>query len=162
MTANRVYFIIGLIVVGFIAILGLGVALTTAQNQQLMIQQLQDRVNDLEEDHADSSGGTSTPIGSENPASVYCTDSGGTHVTLMNAVGAEYSICQFEDNMACEEFAMLNGYCAVGGVNTAGYETEAQSYCALQGGAVDITTDVCTLPSGVSCTSTDLFNGVCE
>ena len=41
-----------------------------------------------------------------NPASEYCIKVGGTLEPLTRGDGGEYSLCQFEDDQACEEWAL--------------------------------------------------------
>ena len=48
--------------------------------------------------------------------------------------GGEYSVCLFEDNRQCEEWAVARGQCPVGGVKVSGYNTSAARYCAITGG----------------------------
>ena len=48
--------------------------------------------------------------------------------------GGQYSVCYFADNKQCEEWALTQGDCPVGGVGVAGYNTLAARYCAITGG----------------------------
>lgn len=98
-----------------------------------------------------------------NPASVNCAKAGGKTVIKKNSAGAEYGLCEFEDAYGCEEWALLNGNCPVGGLRTTGYDTEAQKYCAWLGGKTFAQTNAtCTLPNGVVCNDEKLFNGTCS
>lgn len=108
-------------------------------------------------------GGVSNKSGLPNPASVNCAKQGGTDTieTLNN--GAQYGLCQFEDNMACEEWALLRGQCPKGGVKTAGYDTMGQKYCAWLGGKTfAVPNSKCTLPNGKVCPTEALYNGTCS
>jgi len=69
-----------------------------------------------------------------NPASVNCREKGGTLVIKKRGDGGEYGVCMFEDNRECEEWALYRGECPVGGINTIGYDTPAEVYCAITGG----------------------------
>ena len=69
-----------------------------------------------------------------NPASVYCAKKGGKNVLFNLQNGAQDGLCQFEDNMACEEWAMMRGDCPIGGIKTTGYDNTGQMYCAWLGG----------------------------
>ena len=51
-----------------------------------------------------------------NPASENCTEKGGTLSIEKRGDGGEYGVCIFEDNMQCEEWALMRGECPVGGV----------------------------------------------
>jgi putative hemolysin len=49
-----------------------------------------------------------------NPASVNCTDEGGTLEIRQDANDGEFGMCVFADNTECEEWALLRGTCAPG------------------------------------------------
>lgn len=106
---------------------------------------------------------TPTPAATlANPASVNCEKKGGTTVIKTNGGGGQYGLCQFPDNMACEEWAMMRGDCPVGGIKTTGYDNIQQMYCAWAGGqtyAVENAT--CTLPGGKVCSDDSYYNGTC-
>jgi len=77
--------------------------------------------------------------------------------------GGEYGLCQFEDNQACEEWAMYRGDCPVGGIKTTGFDTVSQQYCAWVGGqTLAVPNAVCNLPSGNVCQDDALYNGTCQ
>lgn len=97
-----------------------------------------------------------------NPASVNCAKEGGTSV-IMNGPNGQYGLCQFEDDQACEEWALFRGQCPVGGVKTTGYDTIEQKYCAWVGGkTLAVPNAQCTLPSGKTCSDTAVYNGTCS
>lgn len=97
-----------------------------------------------------------------NPASVNCAQKGGTLSIEKNGTGGEYGLCNFEDNMSCEEWALLRGDCPVGGVKTTGYDTVDQMYCAWTGGTTLAVPDsMCQLPDGTKCSTLDHYNGKC-
>jgi len=98
-----------------------------------------------------------------NPASVNCTNKGGTLVIQKRSDGGEYGLCTFEDAYACEEWALFRGECPVGGVRTTGYDTVAQKYCAWVGGQTLAEPNaVCTFADGSTCKTPDLFSGYCR
>lgn len=98
-----------------------------------------------------------------NPASENCVAKGGTLVIQTRGDDGQYGLCQFEDNQACEEWALYRGDCPVGGVKTTGFETIEQSYCAWVGGQTIAQPDAsCTLPNQHVCLDIDLYNGKCE
>jgi len=114
---------------------------------------------------------TSSPITTEtydnkqlaNPASINCRKKGGTSMIQTNPSGGEYGLCQFDDNMACEEWALFRGHCPIGGVKTTGFDTTAQKYCAWIGGqTLAVENATCTLPSGEICDDKALYTGECE
>ena len=105
-----------------------------------------------------------------NPASQYCVDQGGTLTIQTRGDGGQYGVCYLEDNRQCEEWALLNGACPVGGLKVTGYVTPAAQYCAITGGTYAITgnsnTDneqgTCTFTNGVVCDVWDYYNGKCS
>lgn len=97
-----------------------------------------------------------------NPASTNCIEKGGTLKMMTRGDGGEYSLCEFEDNMACEEWALYRGECPEGGVKTTGYDNQAQMYCAWLGGVTQAVADAsCALPDGSTCSVVTLYNGTC-
>lgn len=97
-----------------------------------------------------------------NPASVNCQNQGGTLIIKKMGNGGEYGLCQFEDDQACEEWALYRGDCPVGGVNTIGFDNIQQSYCAWVGGkTLAVANAQCTLPDGTVCSDHDLYMGLC-
>jgi len=105
-----------------------------------------------------------------NPASVNCEEQGGTLAIEARGDLGQMGVCYFEDNRQCEEWALLRGECPVGGVKVTGYVTEAGRYCAITGGAYNVTGDAadgpeqgrCTFPNGSQCDAWEYYNGVCS
>jgi ABC-type amino acid transport substrate-binding protein/putative hemolysin len=105
-----------------------------------------------------------------NPASQNCVQQGGQVVMQKRGDGGEYGVCMFEDNRQCEEWAMLNGACPVGGVKVTGYTTSAATYCAITGGQYAATgkegkkdeQGTCTFNNGVVCDVWAYYNGQCS
>ena len=112
---------------------------------------------------------TTVPIGKPNPASQNCAALGGTSRTETRGDGGEYSVCYFADNKQCEEWALAQGDCPVGGVKVTGYNTLAARYCAITGGKYTPTGTTpdgyeagdCLLPSGEVCYVWAYYNGIC-
>ncbi|MFH1253512.1 MAG: DUF333 domain-containing protein [Candidatus Uhrbacteria bacterium] len=112
----------------------------------------------------------SIAIGLANPASVNCTEKGGTLQIEKRPDGGEFGVCYFEDNRQCEEWALMRGDCPVGGRKVTGYITEAGRYCAITGGEYT-TTEVndwpenekgtCKLPGGEICEAETYYGGSC-
>lgn len=108
-------------------------------------------------------------IGIANPASVNCTDRGGTTAIESRPDGGQFGVCYFEDNRQCEEWALLRGDCPVGGIKITGYITQAGRYCAITGGtyAITVSGDAdteqgnCTLPDGSVCDAQAFYEGTC-
>ncbi len=112
-----------------------------------------------------SSGSTGVQSGPTlaNPASVNCTNKGGTLLIKKRGDGGEYGLCDFGDNMQCEEWALFRGDCPVGGRKTTGFDTIDQKYCAWLGGSTyAVENATCQLPNGHNCLDTDLYNGTCQ
>jgi len=76
--------------------------------------------------------------GIANPASENCVKQGGSSF-IVDGPNGQYGICTFEDNLQCEEWAMMRGDCPVGGTKITGYVTEAAVYCAITGGEYAVT-----------------------
>ena len=98
-----------------------------------------------------------------NPASVNCTEKGGTLTIQERGDQGEYGLCMFEDGYACEEWALLRGDCPVGGVRTTGFDTIDQKYCAWSGGqTIAEPNATCTFSDNSTCTNSALFAGSCQ
>lgn len=50
--------------------------------------------------------------GMPNPASTYCNKNGGELEIITNKDGSQFGLCKFED-YSCEEWAYMNGECAI-------------------------------------------------
>jgi Tol biopolymer transport system component/putative hemolysin len=118
---------------------------------------------------APASEGEAPPGQIANPASQNCLAVGGTWSSETREDGGQYGICLFEDNMQCEEWALLRGDCPVGGVKVTGYVTPAAIYCAITGGEYAITGNsgaddeqgTCTFKDGSVCDVWEYYNGTC-
>lgn len=100
-------------------------------------------------------GGTTTLA---NPASTNCTSDPNRTLEIKTMPdGSQYGVCYFDDNRQCEEWAFYNGDCPAGGVKITGYDTDAQIYCAITGGEVDMDAGTCTL-KGTTCKTNDYYN----
>ena len=103
------------------------------------------------------------PVQIANPASTNCQKLGGRLVIEKRGDGGEFGLCYFEDNRACEEWALLRGDCPNGGVKTTGYDTVDQRYCAWVGGETFAEQNsVCSFKNGSKCPTSDFYNGTCE
>ena len=97
-----------------------------------------------------------------NPASLNCSKVGGKLTIEKRGDGGEYGLCNFEDNRACEEWALLRGDCPVGGVKTTGYDSIDQKYCVWLGNkTVAESNSTCTLLDGSKCSTKDFYDGNC-
>jgi putative hemolysin len=104
---------------------------------------------------------TSTSLA--NPASVNCAKQGGNLVIQKRGDGGEYGLCYFEENRACEEWALMRGDCPVGGRKTTGYDSIDQNYCAWSGGQTfAVPNSICTFKDGSKCSTLDFYNGKCN
>ncbi|MFA6436232.1 MAG: DUF333 domain-containing protein [Candidatus Gracilibacteria bacterium] len=97
--------------------------------------------------------------GLANPASTYCEDQGGT-LSIQEKSNGQYGVCFFEENRQCEEWALFQGECPVGGVKVTGWTTDQQIYCAITGGTVDMKINTCKKGETV-CDLTDYYNNAC-
>ncbi len=113
---------------------------------------------------------TQAGAGIANPASQNCIDQGGTLTMEERGDMGQIGVCYFEDNLQCEEWALMRGDCPVGGVKVTGYVTPAGRYCAITGGEYAITGNggaedeqgTCTFKDGSQCDAWDYYNGVCS
>jgi putative hemolysin len=104
-----------------------------------------------------------------NPASVNCSERGGSLQIERRPDGGEYGVCVFVDNYQCEEWAMLRGHCPVGGRRVTGYVTPAARYCAITGGRYTVVggsgaadeRGTCLSPNGTSCDADAYYAGKC-
>jgi dipeptidase D len=114
--------------------------------------------------------GQAAGAGIANPASENCVKQGGTLSIETRGDGGEYGICVFEDNLQCEEWALMRGDCPAGGVKVTGYVTPAAQYCAITGGEYAVTGNsgaedeqgTCTFKDGGQCDAWDYYNGKCD
>lgn len=104
-----------------------------------------------------------------NPASLNCTQQGGTLAIERRPDGGQFGICVFTDNYQCEEWALLRGECPKNGLRVTGYATSAGRYCAITGGRYSVVSapgvlperGTCTLPTGKACEADAYFAGTC-
>jgi uncharacterized protein len=104
-----------------------------------------------------------------NPASQNCVKQGGTLSIEERGDGGQFGVCYFEDNLQCEEWALMRGDCPVGGIKVTGYVTPAGRYCAITGGEYTITGNsgesdeqgTCTFKNDSQCDAWDYYNGKC-
>ncbi len=97
-----------------------------------------------------------------NPASTNCLKQGGKIEIQTRGDGGQYGLCYFEDNRACEEWALMRGDCPLGGRKTTGFDTIDQKYCAWLGGDTYAVPDsICTFKDGSKCPTIDFYNGKC-
>ena len=109
-------------------------------------------------------------VGIANPASENCIKQGGQLNIVKRGDGGEYGVCIFEDNLQCEEWAMMRGECPVGGIKITGYVTPAAVYCAITGGEYSVKSEsntdqeqgTCTFKTGKSCDVWEYYNGKCD
>ena len=107
--------------------------------------------------------------GKANPASENCIAQGGNVQIEQRGDDGQIGVCYFEDNMQCEEWALMHGECPVGGVKVTGYNTPAARYCAITGGKYTATgttpngqeAGTCVLPIGEVCDAWPYYNGYC-
>ena len=95
-----------------------------------------------------------------NPASVNCVEKGG-RLEIKKGPRGEYGVCFFDDNRQCEEWAMFRGDCPVGGVKITGYVTDAERFCAIRGGKVNMKDGTCAM-GGKVCGLENYRSGGCE
>ncbi len=106
-----------------------------------------------------------------NPASENCAKQGGTLKIETAGDSSQYGLCMFSDTMACEEWALMNGDCPVGGVDISSSPSEQVTYCLVTGNqyttmdmdtAPPSTKELCILKSGKNCDVLDFYTGRCK
>lgn len=105
----------------------------------------------------------SSTAGLANPASTNCIQKGGK-LEMRNNKNGEYGVCIFEDNLQCEEWALLRNECPVGGVKITGYNNDAEIYCAITGGQVEgvgADNPMCKKNNGTYCYAHANLDGEC-
>jgi putative hemolysin len=151
-----------LLVLGIIFLVIFSTAKKATAPQQNINKQNQNTTNEQQDLNSNQSANSNNSLSLANPASVNCLDQGGRSVMQEGPLG-QYGLCYFEDNRACEEWAMFRGDCPVGGMKTTGYDTEAQKYCAWVGGATfAIPNAICTFKDGSTCPVDALYSGQCQ
>lgn len=92
-----------------------------------------------------------------------CVQNGGFVTTARRGKSGYYQVCNFDDDMNCDLYALYSGQCPVGGVHTIGYSTTAQVYCALRGGKPQGNDNgQCKMPDGKVCSTASVYSGACE
>lgn len=76
-----------------------------------------------------------------NPAAVNCIEKGG------RLLRGNSGVCFFSNGKQCEEWAMMLGYCPVGGISVEGLTSEEKN-CLIRGGIILDTATECELPKG--------------
>ena len=105
-----------------------------------------------------------------NPASVNCTQQGGTLTIERRPDGGQFGVCVFTDNYQCEEWALFRGECPKNGLRVTGYVTPAGRYCAITGGRYSTVSAPgatpergnCALPNGTSCDADAYYARTCS
>jgi len=128
----------------------------------MVINENQTIETEFEDNLATSSSGQELPVQIANPASTNCVKVGGSLSIKKRGDGGEYGLCYFEDNRACEEWALMRGDCPVGGRRTTGFDTIDQNYCAWLGGnTFAVENSICIFKDGSECPTIDFYNGKC-
>ncbi|MFZ5391799.1 MAG: DUF333 domain-containing protein [Patescibacteria group bacterium] len=97
-----------------------------------------------------------------NPASTNCFQKDGNLVMEKKPDGSEYGVCKFKNGKECEEWALFNDSCPVGGVDTANYD-KAGRYCLITGNKylADVEPPQCSLTSGKVCDAEKYYQNNC-
>jgi putative hemolysin len=108
------------------------------------------------------SAATAAAVEITNPASENCSQVGGNLVIQEREDGSQYGLCYFEDNKACEEWALFRGDCPIGGRKTTGLDTIDQKYCVWVGGETSaVPQSVCVFKDGSRCLTSDFYKSGC-
>lgn len=135
----------------------------TAQNERREKPQQEKEMMSSAPMASPSSASTNNNNSLANPASVNCTQKGGTLTIQTRGDGGQYGLCTFEDNMQCEEWALYRGECPVGGLNVIGYDNPQEVYCAITGGqTLAVSNPQCKFKDGSVCSDIAYYNGQCQ
>jgi putative hemolysin len=74
---------------------------------------------------------------SAQSAAQNCETLGGKR-TIERGADGEIAVCVFPNKRQCEEWALLLGDCARGGIDVGGYATTSERHCAIRGGRMTI------------------------
>ena len=85
-----------------------------------------------------------------NPASVFCKEKGGNLIISSSNGRGDYGVCFFPDSKQCEEWAMMWGYCPLGGIDVTDLTSE-ESHCLIRGGVLLNNGTQCKLFTGKIC-----------
>lgn len=96
----------------------------------------------------------------KNIASENCIKIGGILKKEKTGKGTEFGVCYFDDGKACEEWALMNKDCPIGGVDTSMYDSDAEKLCLWLGAKIDKENDNCIFKY-VTCKINDLYNEKC-
>lgn len=147
-----------LIIIGLAIVVAVGFRLIFRFSKPVISNQPTPIVNQV----INTESNNQTTTGLANPASTNCVAKGGQTVIQKRPDGAEYGLCMFEDNRACEEWALMRGDCPVGGMRTTGFDTVAQKFCAWSGGQTFAQPNaVCTFKDGSTCDDEAFYEGKC-
>lgn len=92
-----------------------------------------------------------------------CVQNDGFVTTDRRGKSGFYNVCNFDDDMNCELYALYNGQCPIGGVHTVGYTTRPQVFCALRGGQpTGKNNGQCKMPDGKICSTAAVYSDTCE
>jgi putative hemolysin len=113
-----------------------------------------------------------------NPASVYCTENGGTVEMRQDAAGGQYGACVFPDKSECDEWTYFRGDCQPGDSlqpasptpkGATNVANPASMYCEQHGGTVDLRQDasggvtgVCVFPDKTECDAWAYYRDQCK
>ena len=109
-----------------------------------------------------------TDVSIANPASVYCTEQGGT-LTLVSTEEGVIGECELADGTICEEWEYFRGECGEPAESTTEVTTAnpASVYCTEQGGTLTLVSTEegvigeCELADGTICEEWEYFRGEC-
>lgn len=147
-----------IVFLAIVIVTALGIYLFNFYNNAIPVKS--DKASNVIVNEQPTANETQTQIA--NPASTNCVKLGGNLVIQKRGDGGEYGLCYFEENRACEEWALLRGDCPYGGRKTTGYITIDQNYCAWTGGyTLAETNSACTFKNGSKCPTIDFYNGTC-
>jgi hypothetical protein len=82
-------------------------------------------------------GTTPQGVPDQLTAAQNCEAQGGRRVVERGPDG-DITVCMFADGRQCEEWSLLLGRCAAGGIRVGGFATTSERHCAIRGGRMTI------------------------
>lgn len=98
--------------------------------------------------------------GASNSAENKCLINKGLVKKITRSNGNTYTVCDFGDNKQCELWSLFRNQCPVGGVSITNYQTEAEIFCLVNGGKLELEQELCIV-EGNSCSLSDYDEGLC-
>lgn len=99
-----------------------------------------------------------TPL--SNPATIFCTENEGEHLTITENDGSQFGVCNFDDGSSCKDLAFLNGKCKKGDLGGNNLESNDFEVTELLNESCEKSSE-CKIPEKYSSLSDCLYEARC-